>query len=387
MANAPPTEKNAFLFDLSLAEAKAKQAVSKDRANAADSVFNQCWIPFLAGLGLNDPFLSDIDDKIPILRVFAQRLREGRISRSGKPIKSPHVRDEILRVAKAYTDMGLQDPRLTKQGLMDPRLTALYKAYANEDPAPVRVKPIPLQVIQQAQQLINENSTELDRATMDMTWLGFFYMLRPGEHCKSNDNSPLQLKDVTLTIGHRKLNIFTDDMADIVRATHCSLTFDTQKNRVRGEVIGHGRSGHSIMCPTQTLIRRIKYLLSHNAQPSTPLCATKHNNRWKYVTSKLISATLKVATTALPHLNYNVTDVSARSLRSGGAMALICGNIDKDRIQLQGRWKSDAIFRYLHAQALPLVHNLASVMLQHGSFTLLPGQDIPLEAQHIVDPL
>ena len=65
-------------------------------------------------------------------------------------------------------------------------------------------------------------------------------------------------------------------------------------------------------------------------------------------------------------------------------MALICGNIDKDRIQLQGRWKSDAVFRYLHAQALPLVHNLAAVMLQHGSFTLLPGQDVPIEAQHIV---
>ena len=66
----------------------------------------------------------------------------------------------------------------------------------------------------------------------------------------------------------------------------------------------------------------------------------------------------------LPHLNYQPSDVTARScLRSGGAMALVCGNIDKDKIQLQGRWKSDAIFWYLHAQALPLVHNLAAVML------------------------
>ena len=61
-------------------------------------------------------------------------------------------------------------------------------------------------------------------------------------------------------------------------------------------------------------------------------------------------------------------------------MALICGNVDKDKIQLMGRWKSDAVFRYLHAQALPLVHNLAAIMLRHGAFTLLPGQDIPLEA-------
>ena len=45
-----------------------------------------------------------------------------------------------------------------------------------------------------------------------------------------------------------------------------------------------------------------------------------------------------------------------------------------------GRWKSDAIFCYLHAQELPLVYNLAAIMLQHGAFTLLPGQDVPLEA-------
>lgn len=283
--------------------------------------------------------------------------------------------------------MGLQDPRLTKQGLMDPRLTSLYKAYSNEDPAPVRVKPIPLQVIQRAQQLLHTDSPEIDRATMDMTWLGFFYMLRPGEHCKSNDNNPLLFQDVTLLIGQRKLDLQADSIDDIRRATHSSLTFDTQKNRVRGEVIGHGRSGHSVMCPTQTLIRRIVYLKANNAAASTPLCAFKVNNRWKYVTSKLITITLRAATISLPHLNYTAADVSARSLRSGGAMALICGNVDKDRIQLQGRWKSDAIFRYLHAQALPLVHNLASIMLQHGSFTLLPGNDIPLEANNILQPI
>ena len=171
------------------------------------------------------------------------------------------------------------------------------------------------------------------------------------------------------------------------QATHSSITFDDQKNRERGEVIGHGCSGHSVACPTKTLIRRIVYLRCHQADATTPLCAVRHDqHRWKYVTSKLITTSLRVATAALPHLNYNPSDVSARSLRSGGAMALICGNITKDRIQLQGRWKSDSVFQYLHAQALPLVHNLAAVMLRHGAFTLLPGQDIPIEAEHILAP-
>ena len=147
---------------------------------------------------------------------------------------------------------------------------------------------------------------------------------------------------------------------------------------------GLGRSGHSKACPTQALIRRILYLRQHNATPQTPLCAVRHNNNWKYVTSRLITATLKVSTAALPHLNFLPGDVTVRSMRAGGAMALLCGKIDNQTIRLVGRWKSDAMFCYLHAQALPLVNNLASVILQHGAFTLLPGQDVPPTALPIL---
>ena len=171
-----------------------------------------------------------------------------------------YVMKYFVLLAKAFTDLGLPDPRLTKQGLMDPRLSSLYKAYANEDPAPDRVKPMPIQVLHKAQEAIDDTSSPLDRAIMDMTWIGLFYMLRPGEHCKSNENSPLLLQDITLTISHRKLNVFTDSEHDIGQATHSSLTFDTQKNRVRGEVIGHAQSGHSVACPTLALIRRVLYL-------------------------------------------------------------------------------------------------------------------------------
>ena len=58
-------------------------------------------------------------------------------------------------------------------------------------------------------------------------------------------------------------------------------------------------------------------------------------------------------------------------------MALLCGRVDRDVIRLVGRWKSDAMFRYLHAQALPLIAPLARTMLHHGCFTLLPGTDTP----------
>ena len=72
-------------------------------------------------------------------------------------------------------------------------------------------------------------------------------------------------------------------------------------------------------------------------------------------------------------------------MQAGGAMALLCAGIDTDIIKLVGRWKSDTMFCYLHAQALPIVANLASKVFQHGSFMLLPGQTLPQQAYQILN--
>ena len=65
-------------------------------------------------------------------------------------------------------------------------------------------------------------------------------------------------------------------------------------------------------------------------------------------------------------------------------MALLIGRVSFERIRLQGRWKSDAIFRYLHALALPLVDQLSSTMVHHGQYDLLREEDIPLEGRRII---
>ena len=78
----------------------------------------------MESLGL-DPFLSTVADKIPYLQVLAHCIRSGAASRIGQPVRAPRVHDEILAIAKGFTDMGLPDLRLTSAGLMDPRLTWL----------------------------------------------------------------------------------------------------------------------------------------------------------------------------------------------------------------------------------------------------------------------
>lgn len=223
-------------------------------------------------------------------------------------------------------------------------------------------------------------------AVIDMAWIAIFYLLRPGEYCKSRDNTPLLLRHVSLMIGTTKLNLHTCAINDILRATASSLTFDDQKNRVRGEVIAQGLSGHHRACPTKALVRRVVYLRRNNATPDTPLCTVfQAPPRRAYVTSAALTTTLQASAAVMPHLGFPPTEVSARSMRAGGAMALLCGRVDADVIKLVGRWRSDAMFRYLHAQALPVVNNLARVMLQHGSFTLAPGADMPATAHPIID--
>ena len=181
--------------------------------------------------------------------------------------------------------MGLPDPRLTSYGDMDPRLTNLYTSYKNADPTPHRVKPLPIQVLHRAQAISGPSAQA--QATIDISWIAYFYLQRPGEHCKAPENSPLTLVDVTQLIGSIRLALLTATPADLNHATHSSLTFETQKNRERGEVIAHGRSGHTVACPTKSLLRRVQYLRSTGLPLTMPLCTYLVGTRRYHVTSTI----------------------------------------------------------------------------------------------------
>ena len=62
---------------------------------------------------------------------------------------------------------------------------------------------------------------------------------------------------------------------------------------------------------------------------------------------------------------------------------MLVANVPTDKIQLIGRWKSDAVFRYLRVQASETSQHLSNAMLEHGSYTFAPtapDQDLlPLE--------
>jgi len=212
----------------------------------------------------------------------------------------------------------------------------------------------------------------------DLIILAFFYLLRPGEYTLSPapESAPFRLQDVHLFRGAHKLPIATVSEADLLTAAYCGLEFSTQKNCVKGEVIGLGLSQHPDWCPVRATVRRVIALRRAHAPPDTPLHAYFHQGRWCGVTSANVTAQLRVAVTAIgATYGLQPSDICARALRCSGAMALLCAQVDTDIIRLVGRWRSDEMFHYLHTQAAPVTANLSARMVRHGDYVLVPNSD------------
>jgi hypothetical protein len=209
-----------------------------------------------------------------------------------------------------------------------------------------------------------------------MLLLGFFFLLRPGEYAWTNniDAAPFRLADVHLICNTTRLHPLTCPEEQLQAATFVALEFTTQKNGVRGELVGLGRSGHHLLCPVKAIISRILHLRLHRAPLHTPLYAYYDRDTWCHIDTTILTQCLRSAAQALIATSgIHPADISIRSLRSSGAMALLCAEVDPDKLRLLGRWRSDEMLRYLHIQAYPIVAPLAPLMVRHGHFTLIPN--------------
>ncbi len=160
--------------------------------------------------------------------------------------------------------MGAEDPQLNSAHQIDFRLQRMIKSWKSSDPAPLRVKPIPIQIIQRVATLsqLSSANDSLHQATTDMIILAFFFLLRPGEYT-DNDNTPFCLKDAQLFIGPCCLNLQISSMAELTQACFGSLTFTDQKNGVRGKVIGQALMGNCCVCPVKALVRCVLFTSGH----------------------------------------------------------------------------------------------------------------------------
>jgi hypothetical protein len=240
------------------------------------------------------------------------------------------------------------------------------------------VKPIPIQIIQHSLAVAQANPSAESLATANMTLITFFFLMRPGEHTLTKENRPFHLQDIQFHVGHQRHNAATIPLELLDATTFVTYTFTTQKNSVQGEVVGLGRSGQGACCPVAATVQRVRHLREHAAAPHTPLGKYYLNDgSQKTVTSALITSALRFSRIHCGlNLGLQPSDISARSLRASGAMALLCAHVDHDTIRLVGRWRSDEMLRYLHVQAQPVMHDFSRRMVTGGHYSLIPNHNL-----------
>jgi hypothetical protein len=371
----PRESQHSIRTELDTIKELAATGIAHSRRNSIGTTWD-IWETFCAQLHC-DPYLAGIDDPIPLLQIFAHRYRIGTVAPSGASVRSRTVEGALRAVGQTLASLGSDDPRVTANGKLDLRLTRQLAAYKKQDPPPTRVKPIPFPILAQTAALCRCANTAASNTIADMLLLGFFFLLRPGEYAYTDnpDAAPFRLCDIHLLIHNRRINPLTSTIADLRQVNYVALEFTTQKNGVRGELVGLGRTGHPIHCPVHALVNRIHHFRTNNAPMTTPLYSYFHNT-WKRIDTATLTSHLRITVTAMGSTyGINPTEISVRSLRSSGAMALLCAKVDSDTIRLLGRWRSDEMLRYLHVQTFPLVAPLAAKMLRHGHFTLIPNHN------------
>lgn len=373
MGALPPEERDRWCSDLLLVQTEVETGVVAGTARSQCNIW-LTWLECCASISF-DPWLQSIRDPVPILQVFAHRVRTGELSLSGSVALSRSPEAYIRAIGQTFARLGAPDPRLNTFGDIDFRLSRQYSSYRKADPPPTWVKPILLSLLHHVFQWATvQNVNHCQQRTMILPSSSYsvpenivFPVLMPFIHSDyAMWGSALQLIDWTFLLQMKP---------PLWAATSCSLTFSTQKNGTRGEIVGHAQSMALHACPVTTLIRLVLRLRLDQAPPYMPLCSVYLQQKWMLIiTSAQITTGLRLQV-VIHGLQFGLipADVSARSLRASGAMALLLGGIDADRIKLVGRWKTDEMLRYLHAQAEPVMHQFSQAMLVGGDYVLLPA--------------
>ena len=108
--------------------------------------------------------------------------------------------------------------------------------YQKENYRPTRVRPLLVRVIQ-ALDTAAQGTTSINIAISNLTWVAFFFLLRPVKYYKGVTNitqHPFRLKDVQLFIGQKPYNAAMTSNNVLVQADFVSILFTTQKNGVKG---------------------------------------------------------------------------------------------------------------------------------------------------------
>jgi hypothetical protein len=135
------------------------------------------------------------------------------------------------------------------------------------------------------------------------TYPRFLLLVRPREYAytTNEDASPFRLCDIHLLLNNHLLHPYSCSEEDLHVATYVALEFTMQKNGVRGELVGLGRSGHHFLCPVIAMIGHIRHLRLHAAQPTTPIFSVYTHTGRQAIQIMTLMQHLRQAVLPSPH--------------------------------------------------------------------------------------
>ena len=91
---------------------------------------------------------------------------------------------------------------------------------------------------------------------------------------------------------------------------------------------------------------QVAYLQRNGATGKTRISIIKKDNKWHQIRGDEITSAIRAMVRAAGlSIGFTESEISARSLRAGGAMALLVAQVDPDTIRLAGRWRNDMMLR------------------------------------------
>ena len=321
------------------------------------------------------------------LRAFTGHLRRGMFSTTGNTLRAGTVAQHISAIQKEISRLVEKKdlPDCIEVGSYELGIRELLRAFAREDPPSNRAWPVSTAILEHLLSLPTPKRWEPAKwkAAQELCVIAFFFLLRPGEFSlttakEDKQTIPLCRRHVFFLDTSKTKSISTCYDAN----THAGLNFADQKNGKKDDKVTHGASGSTTLCPVKALKARVLDLAKHGGKANTFLYMYYNPKHKKLmpIRSGDITKALRLATADIQEeTGIPKAGISARSLRPGGATALLCGKVSKDTIKLLGRWQSDAIDTYLRKQASIFNADLSATMFANGSFTFVA-------TEHVNDP-
>ncbi len=195
--------------------------------------------------------------------------------------------------------------------------------------------------------------TGTDKGITQLTIGAAFFACRSCEYSKvlqSKDKRTklLRLQNIRFFKNGRQLPLQSNDLE---LADSVAITFEMQKNDEKFDMVTHGRTDDSVLCPVLQWAHLVSRIWTYpGVSLDTNVCTVWRNGRMEHITSKTILQHLRAACATIGSacLGFEPHKIGTHSLLSGAAMEMYLGEIPVYTIMLIGRWSSDAFLRYIH---------------------------------------